>query len=120
MANERAATTVTVACKLPHGLHLDLPQRGDRPHKRVTVKGCNARDSVAFGYGITEGVPKDHWDEWLSMHKDMVMVKNQLIFAHVQSASVTDMAKENAKRKTGLEGIDPEKPGEKITTMKED
>lgn len=104
--------TVTVACKLPNGLHLD------HMGKRVTLNGAHHKDAVA-DHGLTT-VDKDFWDAWHAAHKDYHPVKHGHIFAHVQEASAKDKAKERAKEKTGFEGIDPKKPGNGVKPLDKD
>ena len=60
--------TITVGCKLPHGIHMDIDS------KRVTLNGANA-SSVIGGHGITENVDKEFFDKWMSQRKDTEMVK---------------------------------------------
>jgi hypothetical protein len=97
------AVQITVGCKLPNGLHLDVGG------VRVSVKGTNA-SSLVGGHGITPGVDKAFFDAWLAVHKDSAVVKKGLIFAHEKENSAQAMAKERARNKSGLEGIDPNKP----------
>lgn len=108
--NESNSTeTVTVGCKLPHGLILDLTVPG-QPPRRVRIRGRNAARIIG-GYGITPGVPKAFWDEWRKKNAALPFVKNELIFAEADAASARDHAKDNEKLTTGLEAIDPNKPG---------
>lgn len=95
------AATVTVGCKLPNGLILEL---GD---KRVTVKGANSSNIIG-GHGITEGVDKEFFDAWMTKNKELSFVKAELLFAHEKTANTTAQAKERKKEKTGLEPLDPE------------
>ena len=99
-----ASTTVTVGCKLPHGLHLDIGG------KRVTLKGTNA-SNVIGGHGITENVDKAFFDKWMSQNKESAAVKNGLIFAHEAAQNTKAEAKEKKDNKNGFEGLDPAKPG---------
>lgn len=97
------AGTVTVGCKLPHGIHLDI---GD---KRVTLNGAHSA-AIIGGHGITENVDKDHFEAWMIMYKDHPAVKAGYIFAHDKANNTAAQAKERAKEKTGFEGLNPEKP----------
>lgn len=63
------------------------------------------------GFALTFNVPKDLWDVWLEQNKGADYVKNGLVFAHRQLASVKKQAKENEARRSGFEAIDPENPG---------
>lgn len=95
--------TVTVGCKLPHGLHLDVAD------KRITLLGVNS-SSVIGGHGITENVDKDLFDRWMALNKESAAVKNKLIFAHEKAGSTAAEAKEKVNNKSGFEGLDPKKP----------
>jgi hypothetical protein len=136
------ASTVTVACKLPHGLKLrifrmekthepimgggtrEVPIARPIPGKEFTINGtshrqnvmpdCLVRDSFAF----TENVPKDLWDEWLEQNKMSDMVKNGLIFASSQSQSVTEQAKDHREIRSGFERLDPNKKPNGIVAIK--
>jgi len=104
----KMAETVTVGCKLAHGIHMDLHPKG-QPRKRFTLKGNNSA-RVIGGFGITENVPKDHFDEWLRIHKNLPAVVDGLIFAMSQTASVEAKAREMAELRHGAERINPEDP----------
>ena len=120
-ASDKALETVTVACKLPHGIHMDLrtpinlkdPNNpgGNTLVSRVTLNGsakgeANQRYGEA-GFGLTFNVPKEHFEQWLKDHENHPAVKNGLIFAHREQASVEAMARENEGKKSGLEPVDP-------------
>jgi hypothetical protein len=120
-----AVEFVTVACKLPNGIHLDVFDQfeyeentimGTRKSKRavrsgrVTIAGIKRRtdDSrLVMGFALTPNVPRDHWEAWLAANKDTPLVVNGLIFAHRQHSSVQDMAKEREANRSGLEPLDP-------------
>ena len=129
MAN--AQKTVTVACKLPHGIMLQLykmidgvepvsgggyrqikvAQKVGEPikingnsHKQNALPSCIIRDSFAF----TENVPKDHWDAWLEQNQSLDFVKNGLIFAHETTNSVVDQAKDHKAIRSGFERLNPD------------
>lgn len=97
------AEVVTVACKLPNGLQIE--QDG----YVVTIKGANDSNLVG-GYGITEGVDKDAFEKWLTVHADQPYVKNELVFAQAKTNSAQSKAAENATVKSGLEGLPQDKP----------
>lgn len=109
--NKSASTaTVTVACKLPHGLWLDLTAPAkpgeDRVSRRYLVKGANGKAAVA-GFGLTDGVPEDFWAEWLEKNRFMDYVTKRLIFAYESHNSSRDAAKDRATQKSGFEPIVP-------------
>lgn len=124
------AGTVTIACKLPHGLRLRLHDwaKGSEPvmgggtrefkiavplnGPEVVINGFshpqNAAPSAQMvgGFALTPNVDKDFWDKWLSQNKDADYVKNHLIFAHEKSNSAEAEAKEKKDIKSGLERLD--------------
>lgn len=106
-----ANDTVTVGCKLPHGLHLDIYNNDGTLAARHTVAGTNASDVIG-GHGVTIGVPKAHFDEWMKRNKDSAAVRNELIFAHVNANDVAAQARSNAKNKSGFEPINADVPDE--------
>lgn len=118
---------VSVGCKLPNGLHLDI--RTPKPEgwkngdpqplvaQRITLKGQNEA-RVIGGAGVTENVPKDVFDRWMAEHKDFAPVAKGLIFVHSKTAVVESMAAERADLKTGFEAPDPNKPGPGLEKLK--
>jgi len=121
--------TVTVACKLPHGLVLRVFQREEvmlpagatmiksemwaALPESYTVKG-NAhpqneapRCLIVDGYAMTPGIPREHWELWLHQNRKHPAVMNGLIFAHGKQADVRAEAHEKKDTKSGLERIDP-------------
>ncbi len=97
------AETVTVGCKLPNGIVLEIEGYS------VVLNGANA-SNVIGGYGLTENVDKDAFDKWLKTHAEQEYVKNELVFAQAKTNSAEAKAKENAGRKTGLEGLPQDNP----------
>lgn len=111
--------TVTVACKLPGGLHLDMPGR-----PRVTIGGTalpvgvvldahqqKRMQSINFGYALTPGVDEEFWEAWLEDHKTMDIVQRRMIFAYEKPNDTRAAARECEGEKSGLEPMDPDKPG---------
>ncbi|UPQ70541.1 hypothetical protein [Kluyvera ascorbata] len=94
---------VTVGCKLPNGLVIE------HEGYAVELNGSNS-SLVVGGYGLTEGVDKDAFEKWLSVHKDQPYVKKDLVFAQAKTNSAQAKATENAKVKSGLEGLPQDKP----------
>ncbi len=123
--------TVTVACKMPNGMILQVcdlmdvpsPEPG-RPHhtvkewrpvgEKVTINGPAVQFGdipeyrIVAGYALTEGVPAQFWDRWLEQHKDDASVKNKLIFAHERTVHVVDMAKDHKSVQSGLQPLKQE------------
>ena len=99
------AEMVTVACRLPMGVHLDLHDAlGVK--RRVTARGANASHLKVNGAGFTM-VPKDHWDAWLAKNKDLSFVKAGLIWAARNDAEAEKERAVRASDKTGWEGVEP-------------
>src|SRR5438874_748637 len=116
------AGTVTVCCKLPHGLilHLDdwrdvqeatplgnvTVKRAFRRPNAIEIKGCarpfgEGHDVVLTGgYGLTHGVDAEFWNEWLSTHKDFAPVKSGAIFAVPKADDAKGEARKNANVKS--------------------
>jgi hypothetical protein len=59
---------------------------------------------------LTPGVPRDFWEKWLEQNRTSAIVRNQMIFAHVERASVDDFANGNDSLRCGLEPVDPDAP----------
>jgi hypothetical protein len=131
MATAPSTGTVTVACKLPHGLWLkvfrtedwDEPVMGggyrkttravELPEHRVLIGGVAApfgmspASPMVAGYALTHGVPAAVWEKWLDDNKDSDIVRKKLIFAYAKEADTAAAAKENEGRRSGLEPLDP-------------
>lgn len=128
-ARERVNQTVTVACKLPHGIIIrDFAKRVEnepilgggtrevhvfRPvGPKIRIKGPTVpaplirRVEVIGGYAITEGVPAEVFQRWIDWNKDSAMVRNKLIYGHENGNRVRDWAKDHAATRSGLEPID--------------
>jgi hypothetical protein len=121
--------TVTVACKLPHGvvirdfqegvMHENVMGGGTRKVKvfravgqRIRIKGPQVPTpflrlvEVVGGYAITDGVDANVFARWMSWNKENPAVVGHLIFGSEDRDSVVGMAKEMAKIKSGLEPLD--------------
>jgi len=103
--------TVTVGCKLPNGLIIEM---GD---KRVTLKGANS-SVIIGGHGITENVDKELFDAWMEKNKELHFVKEGHLFAHEKEVNVKAQAKDRAKQKTGFEGLNPDDKPAGLTEVK--
>lgn len=126
------ADTVTVLCRLPHGLVLRLAPQGDaerraqlskedRPDRsptrivqEVTLNGANRapdfhpKNNVMLGRVGRTVVPKDFWEAWSAQHADSDLVKNQCVFAELTDARANAKANEFREEKTGFESINPD------------
>lgn len=129
-----ATDTVYVGCKMPNGLILqnfafeevreavpqgfrDVPMARRLP-EAYRLNGVSLTHeqrmtgdvgyAIVSGAAITPGVPREFWERWLEANKASELVKNHIVFAHREEASVRRMAKEYAAQKTGLEPLDPD------------
>lgn len=143
MAISKSVNTVTVACKLPNGLRLrtfsaqEVQENypGGTRTVRQFMEDPIQQDITGFsyeqnkaphcqfasGFALTMGVDKDLWEKWLVQNKDTMIVKNGLIFAHSDMASIESEGKEKVECKSGLERLDPNKlpnTSRRITTAK--
>lgn len=118
---------VTVGCKIPSGLVLEMGRAGDENYKSVTIHGANCTHgaspvgritgkpvAVVGGYGITPNVPKDFMDAWMKKNERMPAVVNGLIFVELEPASAVDAAETFAELKTGYEPLDADVPGDEL------
>lgn len=90
---------ITVGCKLPNGLILQLND------KTVSLNGFMKGRAIG-GYGLTEGVDEAFFNEWIKSHSDMLVVKNELIFKQKNLKEAKSQAKDTADKKSGLEPLD--------------
>lgn len=102
--------TVTVGCKLPHGIILELDE------KKATIAGSNS-SSIIGGHGLTEDVDKEFFDAWMLKNKELSFVKAGHLFAHEKANNTAAQAKERAGEVTGFEGINPDKKPDGLTEV---
>lgn len=94
-------TTITVGCKLPHGLLLEVEG------KKVQVAGAN-RARIAGGCGMTENVDEQFFAEWMRRNAGLQFVKNGLIFGFAKTEEANAFAQLAESTPTGFERLDPE------------
>jgi hypothetical protein len=124
--------TLTVACKIPNGLVLQVFASedwmeavmggGHRPAKRAYVDprfkpvkingparaiGKDAPHEIRNGVGLTHGVDADLWAAWLAQNKDSDFVVKGMVFANLKPSEVDAQAKDHRSLKSGLERVDP-------------
>lgn len=124
------AGTVTVACKMPHGLILrthrwvtrQQPVMGGGIQEfkqaeptgvEVKIEGYlkpNTENQVQASrmpaFVLTHGVDADFWEEWVNQNSDHEALKNGLLYAHEKQEHAAGHAKEYAKKPNGLEPMD--------------
>lgn len=124
-----STATVTVACKIPNGLLLQLEKRetvivpspaggrkeevGRKVGEPVKINGFaialtgNPPDhEIHGGFGLTHGVKKDFWDAWLKQNEDLDIVKNGLIFAHEKRDNAVAQARDMRTLRSNMEPLD--------------
>jgi glutamate synthase domain-containing protein 1 len=107
-----SGNTVSVGCKIPNGIHMDFLTPG-KPLRRVTLRGTNA-SRVIGGFGITENVPKEFFDEWMRLNAEHPAVVNGFIFSMNKTNDAEARATEMKAEKNGFEPLDPDKPGKDL------
>lgn len=112
MAKNTKSKTVTVGCKLPNGLILELNGQ------TVEVNGSTS-SRVIGGHGITYDVDAEFFDAWMEANEDRAMVRNGFIFAHDKAADTKAEAAEKENNATGLEAVDPDAPNAGVTKADE-
>ena len=119
--------TVTVGCKLPHGLVITLqktrkdapigggPNAGGEPvttyfpvGEQITLNGTNS-SNVIGGYGLTD-VDAEFMREWMKQNADFPPVMNGLIFYQDKADKAADQAREMSDVQNGMEPLNPSKP----------
>ncbi len=110
MANTRSraaapSDTLTVACKLPQGLHIKVPGT------KIDIKlhGSTGPFAVA-GHGMTRGVSKAEWDKVKEVFAEQLWLKDEFVFAMKSPESATDKAEDREEVRAGFEPVDPKNP----------
>ena len=130
-APPKSAKTVTVMCKMPGGMRLQLCKEypdsepvlgGGRRDIKTWRKfgpvytvagsaepvGTPSSKLIVGGYAMTQNIPADFWEEWLKQNEDADYVVNRIIFAMPsRDAAEAKAEKEYAGVKSGLEPLDP-------------
>lgn len=121
------ANTVTVLCRLPSGVTLELHDldglksrasseapvmQAAIPVRSVTLNGAkhdpayhHAEGRLLGRAGRTE-VDGDFWKAWIDQNQRNQLVTQHLVFAEANAAKADAAVAELAKEKTGLEGAD--------------
>jgi hypothetical protein len=98
---------VTVACKLPQGLNISVPDTDIK----LKLHGTHSPYAVA-GHGLTE-VKADVWDAVEAHYKDVPGAKwlGSSVFVSSKREDAVDEATEKADENYGFDPIDPTAPG---------
>lgn len=84
-------------------------ERGD--DRGIPLSELPSLEQVSDGFGLTFNVNKDWAGLWFSQNKDWPPVRDGMIFQAKNAASAKDQARDHKGIKTGMEPIDPFKPG---------
>jgi hypothetical protein len=129
-AKGRSNRTVTVACKMPHGLIIQM-QAKKVEHEPVLGGGMRAVDRYrqvgqqfkvhgtlaktgqraphvlddSGGYAITRGIPLDVWENFMHHNEESLFVTNGLIYGDEKDDKVLGWAREHASVMTNMEPL---------------
>lgn len=141
------AATLTVACKVPNGMILQLCKEMDHQEAILgggmrTVKqwhpfgdkvkingpahpfGVMPNYRIVGGYALTEGVNEEFFNVWMKQHEHDASVVNHMIFAHSKTDYAVDWAKDHKSTLSGLQplvmsknNLDPRVPKSKVASV---
>ncbi len=98
--------TVTVSCRIPNGLVMELRAKGEDSSRKVVLRGSN-KSRVPGAPGVTENVDEEFVKEWLEKNKKLTFVKRGFVAIVKDAAEAEAVGKVTASEKTGLERLDP-------------
>ena len=110
--NSKTADMLTVACKLPQGLNIPLPDGTS-----LMLNGMHSPFAIA-GYGMTD-VKSGVWAIVEAEYADAAWLKNELVFAMGDKDSAVDKAGDLQGVKGGFEPVDPKAAAAKGITAAE-
>ena len=99
--------TLTIACKLPQGLHIKIPEQG------IDIRLHGSMSPYAIGgHGMTQGVNAAQWAavEAHPVIGESKWLKNEAVFAMNKPQDASDKAVERKDVRLGFEPIDPKDP----------
>lgn len=124
----RGASTVTVICRMPAGLVLDLYDTDElatrartptpvmappKPTASVRLNGAkadpryHARDNLLLGMGGRTQVDASFWQAWCAQNPNFLPLKNGLVFARSIERDAGAELAERGQHRSGLEGLEP-------------
>lgn len=107
-----SAKLLTVACRLPHGLVIEVGKFGSENYRQMKLNGPfskNANGDRAItinGYAFTK-VPEDVWNEFYRTHKTAAYLMNRAVYAEDADEKAKE-ASANVGGKTGFEALNPD------------
>jgi len=102
--NVASGDFVTVACKLPQGLHLH-----HEAHALDIKLHGSASPYALGGHGMTQ-VNAAQWAKIEAVYKDAKWLKSEAVFAMNKPEDASDKATEMQEVRRGFEPIDPRDP----------
>lgn len=105
---KRSADMLTIACKLPQGLSIPMPEGPN-----VVLNGKNSPFALA-GHGMTD-VKAATWAIVEEEYADASWLKNEMVFAMGDRDSAVEKAEDRKDEKAGFEPVDPAKLPSGIT-----
>lgn len=99
--------TLTIACKLPQGLRIMIPEQN------IDIKLHGAMSPYAIGgHGMTQGINAAEWAavEAHPVHGQSKWLKNEVVFAMNKPQDASDKAIDRQDVRAGFEPIDPKDP----------
>lgn len=96
-----AGKTVTIGCRLPHGLIIHHPKD---PSKKVELAGMNKAVIIGADH-VTTPVDEEFWGAWKAEHKDFAPLVSGAIFEAKSEVEAKAIAKELKGEKTGFEAM---------------
>ena len=106
---EVGSTSVTIGCKLPHGIVLDHPLD---PSKKVELRGKNRSLIIGAEYGTTE-VDGEFWETWKTVHAGFPALRSGAIFEAKNASELAAVAAELEDETTGFEPMSQDAQGVK-------
>ncbi len=140
----KAHRSVTVACKIPNGLTLQLCEErrstetaqgttrdvvtyskvgdviivaGPAYPNGSTPKGFKRRPDDADGFALTHKVPAEFWEKWIAQNADADYVRSGMIFAYPDIESVAAKAADMSRIRSGFEPVNPDGDSRVPATM---
>lgn len=107
-SSNKSADMVTVACVMPQGLIIPLPDGTE-----LKLNGMHSAFAIA-GHGMTD-VKASVWAAVEEKYRDAAWLKNELVFAMGDKDSAVDKAEDRQGEKTGFDPVDPKKMPAGIT-----
>lgn len=115
--------TLTIGCKLPSGLRMELGSAHDANYKFVDLNGANQGEyrgrnengkifhsTTEQGFGLTK-VDSEFWEAWKKRYEvnSKRWIRDGVLFVADGTDEARGMAADQSEVTTGFEQIDPDK-----------